>query len=65
MKNAALIGTEIASLLPERETPAKTEGYEGFFHLCSFEGDVTSATLNYIIRDLTQTPSRTAKSFCG
>lgn len=51
MKNAALIGTEIASLLPERETPVKTEGYEGFFHLCSFEGDVTSATLNYIIRD--------------
>ena len=51
MKNAALLGTEIASLLPERETPAKTEGYEGFFHLCSFEGDVTSATLNYIIRD--------------
>lgn len=51
MKNAALIGTEIASLLPERETPAKTEGYEGFFHLCSFEGDVTFATLNYIIRD--------------
>lgn len=51
MKNAALIGTEIASLLPERETPAKTEGCEGFFHLCSFEGDVTSATLNYIIRD--------------
>ena len=51
MKNAALIGTEIASLLPERETPAKTEGYEGFFHLCSFEGDVISATLNYIIRD--------------
>lgn len=51
MKNAALIGTEIASLLPERETPAKTEGYEGFFHLCSFESDVTSATLNYIIRD--------------
>ena len=51
MKNAALIGTEIASLLPERETPAKTEGYEGFFHLYSFEGDVTSATLNYIIRD--------------
>lgn len=51
MVNAALIGTEIASLLPENETPAKTEGYEGFFHLCSFTGDVTSATLTYIIRD--------------
>lgn len=51
MVNAALIGTEIASLLPEREIPAKTECYEGFFHLCSFHGDVTSATLTYIIRD--------------
>ena len=51
MVNAALIGTEIAALLPEKEIPAKTEGYEGFFHLCSFEGDTTSATLNYIIRD--------------
>lgn len=51
MVNAALIGTEIASLLPEKEIPAKTECYEGFFHLCSFHGDVTSATLTYIIRD--------------
>lgn len=51
MVNAALIGTEIASLLPEKEIPAKTECYEGFFHLCSFQGDVTSATLTYIIRD--------------
>ena len=51
MKNAALIGTDIASLLRERETAAKREGDERFFHLCSFERDVTSATLNYIIRD--------------
>lgn len=51
MANAALIGTEIASLLPEKEIPAKTEGYEGFFHLCSFEGNVSEATLTYIIRD--------------
>lgn len=51
MANAALIGTEIAALLPEKEIPAKTEGYEGFFHLCSFEGNVSEATLVYIIRD--------------
>lgn len=51
MANAALIGTEIASLLPEKEIPAKTDGYEGFFHLCSFEGTVAEATLTYIIRD--------------
>lgn len=51
MINAALIGTEIASLLPEKEIPSKTEGYEGFFHLHSFEGNVSEATLSYIIRD--------------
>ena len=30
MINAALVGCEIASLLPENETPAHTEGREGF-----------------------------------
>ncbi len=51
MVNAALIGTEIAALLPDSEIPSKTEGYEGFFHLCSFEGTTTYAELDYIIRD--------------
>lgn len=51
MVNAALLGTEIAALLPEKEIPAKTEGYEGFFHLASFQGTVREATLTYIIRD--------------
>ena len=55
MINAALIGAEIASLLPPAETPAKTEGYEGFFHLCSFEGTTSSAMLDYIIRDFDKT----------
>lgn len=51
MVNAALIGAEIAALLPADEIPAKTEGYEGFFHLCSFAGTTTYAELDYIIRD--------------
>lgn len=51
MVNAALLGTEITTLLPEKEIPSKTEGYEGFFHLCSFQGTVSSAKLTYIIRD--------------
>ena len=51
MVNAALIGTEIAALLPEKEVPSKTDGYEGFFHLHSFEGNVSEAVLSYIIRD--------------
>lgn len=51
MKNAALIAVELAGMLPEAETPAHTEGYEGFYHLCDITGDETLATLNYIIRD--------------
>ena len=51
MKNASLIGTEFASLRPADETPATTEGREGFYHLIDMKGDVASATLTYIIRD--------------
>lgn len=51
MVNAALVGCEIASMLPETETPAHTEGREGFFHLTDMSGDVANATLSYIVRD--------------
>ena len=51
MKNAQLIAIEFASMLPPAETPAHTEGYEGFYHLCEMAGDETLARLEYIIRD--------------
>lgn len=51
MVNAALVGCEIAASLPEQETPAHTEGREGFYHLIDMSGDVASATLSYIVRD--------------
>lgn len=51
MINAALVGCEIASLLPENETPACTEGREGFYHLTDFSGDIAHAKVNYIVRD--------------
>lgn len=51
MINAALVGCEIASLLPENETPAHTEGREGFYHLTDFSGDIAHAKIDYIIRD--------------
>lgn len=51
MINAALAGCEIASLLPENETPAHTEGREGFYHLTDFSGDIAHAKVNYIVRD--------------
>ena len=51
MINAALVGCEIASLLPENETPTHTEGREGFYHLTDFSGDIVHAKVNYIVRD--------------
>lgn len=51
MKNAQTIAMEFASKLPAQEVPEHTEGFEGFFHLDSMQGDVTTAKLHYIIRD--------------
>ena len=51
MVNAALVAMEINAALPEGETPADTEDYEGFYHLVSMSGDVACAKLHYIVRD--------------
>ena len=51
MINASLVAMEINSALPSLETPSHTDGYEGFFHLISMEGNVESASLSYIVRD--------------
>ena len=51
MKNAILIGQELNSLLPVEQRPEYTEGYEGFFHIISFNGTVEEASFAYIIRD--------------
>ena len=51
MKNASLMAMDFNALLPADEIPAKTEGYEGFFHLIEMSGECESATLVYIIRD--------------
>lgn len=51
MKNASLMAMDFNALLPEDEIPAKTEGYEGFFHLIEMNGECENATLVYIIRD--------------
>ena len=51
MKNAILIAQEFQSLLPVFENPMYTEGYEGFFHLDSINGNVEEVRSDYIIRD--------------
>src|SRR3954453_7261191 len=49
--NSMKIAMELHSQLPAQEAPEHTEGYEGFFHLLSFNGDVELTKLHYIIRD--------------
>ena len=51
MINASLLAMEFNAMLPAAETPEHTEGREGFFHLTSMVGDVTTAKLGYIVRD--------------
>lgn len=51
MKNASLLAAKFINMMPASETPAHTEGYEGFYHLCDMKGDETTAELFYIIRD--------------
>ncbi len=51
MINAALVAADLITVMPETETPATTEGYEGFFHLTGIQGGVEHATVSYIIRD--------------
>lgn len=51
MINSQLIAMEINSMLPVDETPATTEGYEGFYHLMEIIGSVEYSKLSYIVRD--------------
>lgn len=51
MINAVLIAADINNMLPRYETPRNTEGYEGFYHLLSIQGDEGHAVSEYIIRD--------------
>lgn len=51
MINSIRIANYFMSLLPTKESPEYTSGYEGFYHLISIQGEVEQTVLNYIIRD--------------
>lgn len=55
MKNAQTIAMEFHGMLPKDACPEKTEGYEGFYHLTDFNGNVEQAVMKYIIRDFDST----------
>ena len=51
MVNAVRISAEFDAMLSPDEIPEKTEGYEGFHHLLSLEGETEESVSRYIIRD--------------
>ena len=51
MLNAVTMGQELVALFPPAETPATTEGYEGYYHCMSFQATTEEGTLKFIIRD--------------
>ncbi len=51
MINSIRVASRFIAMLPSHETPEHTEGYEGFYHVTSFEGNVEKTTVSYIIRD--------------
>ena len=63
MVNSMLVANYLMSLLPADETPATTEGYEGFYHLVGLQGEVEQTTLSYIIRDHDRTCFEERKLF--
>lgn len=51
MINAISLGMELDRMLPAAMRPEYTEGYEGFYHLDQFRGNVEEAQMDYILRD--------------
>ncbi|KGR85876.1 peptidase T [Lysinibacillus odysseyi] len=51
MVNATTMAVTFQNLMPQDAVPEKTDGYEGFIHLMSFNGRIEKAELSYIIRD--------------
>ena len=51
MVNSMYIAQQFVAALPAEETPEKTDGRDGFYHLHHLSGDVEQTELYYIIRD--------------
>ena len=63
MRNAILYLNEFINLLPQAETPAHTDGYEGFYHINDIAGSETEARLSMIIRDFDKQSFEKRKKF--
>ncbi|MCG9580736.1 peptidase T [Vibrio tubiashii] len=63
MVNSMNIAAQFQLMMPAKETPECTEGYEGFYHLKSAEMSVAKSELGYIIRDFDRYSQEKRKQF--
>lgn len=63
MVNATTLAIKFQNEMPKDAVPEKTDGYEGFIHLMSFEGQIEHAELRYIIRDHDRVKFEEKKAF--
>lgn len=63
MIHSAKIAMALHHRLPTEEAPEFTEGYEGFYHLISMQGNAEQSKLHYIIRDFDREKFEARKAF--
>ena len=63
MLNASRVGMQFDSMLPAAETCEHTEGREGYYHLMTFDGGVTTTKLSYLIRDFDMSGFHARKAY--
>ena len=51
MVNAMLVAAGFIEAMPKDETPATTDGYQGFYHLNSMDGSISHVSMKWLIRD--------------
>ena len=61
--NSMYYASKFINMVPLDETPEKTEGYEGFYHLTSIKGLVEQTELQYIVRDHDLNKFKNRKAF--
>ena len=63
MVNSMYYASKFINMIPLNESPEKTDGYEGFYHLTSINGLVEETELKYIVRDHDMTKFKEKKIF--
>ena len=63
MVNSMYYASKFMNMVPLNESPEKTDGYEGFYHLTSINGLVEETELKYIVRDHDMTKFKERKIF--